>query len=343
MRLTVVEAAHRVRMTVALLEWASTHSIKRDGAKLRIGADGRIDEDDLRRFDDELRTAWENKNPGAEVIREVEREARGLCGLCKRETNAAEIAHIDRLDVESKFHFQHPHNLIRLCVLCHTRYDVKREIENSVIRHAKQQLLAVLMADVDMDVQRNESIQQHLREISKTFDARIDDAVGRRLAALGIASDLTRHIEVALTGSTTSAPTSQQAAGHRLGLLSGSISQESPVTARLLLKYQDALDANEPIPKTIPIEELYQRTPGRCEQCQTQTSIDNATCTECGEDTGLHEWATAVGDGAYKLHDEGLNGEVYEVECDCGSDTFDVEFRKLCDGCEHMWSRANDD
>jgi hypothetical protein len=347
MRLTLVKAAHDVRMTVTLLEWASKNPIKRDGLKLKIGADGRIDDEDLRQFDEHLRAEWPNKNAGAEVIREIEREARGRCGLCRDKTDAVELAHIDRLGIEVKFHFQHPHNLIRLCSICHTRYDVKREIENSTIRHAKQQLLAYLMADVDLDVQRNESIQGYLREASKTIDARIDTAVtaevSRRLALIGLASDLTQHVEVALTGSTAPAPVTPSAAGLRLATVSGSISEQSPVTARLLLKYKDAFDAGEVPPNDIPIEDLYRRTPGSCDQCSTQTAIDDATCSECEENPGYHEFATPVGEGSYQLHDEDLNGRVSKVRCECGADTFYVAFRRLCDGCEHMWSRAAED
>lgn len=338
MRLTIVEAAHKVRMTVTLLEWASKNSLKRDGQKLIID-DGYIDEAQLASFDSSLRTPWSNKNPGKEILREIEREARGRCGLCKDKTDAVEIAHIDRFGIELEYHCQHPHNLIRLCSTCHTRYDVKQELENSTIRHAKQQLLAELMADVDVDVRLNSAIQQHLGAISTAVAAE----VSRQVKLLSIARDLTQHIETLVTGSAAPVPRSPAEAGQRLAAISGSISEQNPVTSHLLLKYTEALADGSSPPRDLTIDALYRRSPDRCEQCDAQTRIDNTSCSECDQDAGDHELWTAVGDGTYNLHDEDLNGVVTDVTCDdCGANTFHVEFNSLCDGCEHMWSRANE-
>jgi 5-methylcytosine-specific restriction endonuclease McrA len=345
MRLTLIEAAHTVRMTVTFLVWASKNPVKRDGLKLIIGADGRVAESDLNAFEAHLRAPWPNKNPGAEVLREIEREARGRCGLCKDKTDAVEIAHIDRFGKEVPHHCQHPHNLIRLCSTCHTRYDEKDEIKNPTIRHAKQQLLAELMADVDLDVRRSQEIQAHLRSI--TVQTQIDEAVAaqvtKQLALLGIARDLTQHVEVAFTGSAAPAPTSSAEAGQRLAAVSGSIVEQNPVTSMLLLKYKEALDSGNIPPNDVTIDDLYRRTPGRCDQCATQTKIDSASCSECDEDAGYWEFCMPVGDGTYRLNDEDLNGRATDATCECGSDTFHVEFRRLCEGCEHMWSRAAED
>jgi hypothetical protein len=339
MRLSLPEAAHRLRMTVQLLEWFARYAAKRDERKLVLGPDRKIDEVEVAAFEAHLRAAWPNKNPGAGILAELERESRGRCGLCRDHASPREAAHIDRLNEELDHHCQHPHNLILLCANCHTRYDLARDIDSRTIRFAKQQLISQLMEDVDRDV----SMTQRLQAFVETEGPRILAAQFEKMMTttvpLRLAQAVTAQAETVVTGSANAPPASSDEAQHRLAALSSSISDQSPFTSRLLLRFGTSFANDRPSLPRVTIEDLVddRLTPGRCLRCDSPTAIDRASCVDCGEDAGQHEHATAIGDGTYELGDEDQRGDVHPFACeDCGSERFEVEFNSMCDYCEHM-------
>lgn len=344
MRLSYPEVAHRLRMTINLVKWFARYALKHDGRKLVVGTDQRIDETEVASFAAHLWAPWENKNPGNEIQRELERESRGKCGFCRDPSDVREVAHIDRLGLELKHHCQHPHNLISLCPNCHSRYDNIKTLDNKAIKHAKAQLISGLMEDVDRDVLMQQEIQRLV--LVDVPSALIAGGRQAKIIPLAFVQGLTSHVESVVTGSTAVAPLSQEEARGRLASLSGSISDQSPITANLLLKYSTSIE-HERIPRgKIPIEELVddEIVEGKCFRCGELTAMESASCTDCGEDPGIHEHVTGSGDGTFELGDIDHRGNVEPVLCEgCGSDRFHVEFESTCDWCMHMADKLNDD
>jgi len=331
MALSLKEAAHRLRMTVKLLLWSKSYSPKRDQRKLAINRDGTIDEAEVQAFDAYLRATWTDKNPGSEIQREIDRESRGLCGLCLKHSDTTEAAHINRKDIELDHYCQHPHNLINLCADCHTRYDRLRTLTNDQIRHAKEQLVARLMEDVDRDLEMHWSIRAYVAEHGPKL-------LSASVASLGFTQGLTQHAESVVTGSVTRSPMTPTEVDTKLSFLSGSIEVQSPITSKLLSTYATSLKQGEP-PTEVKLEELFDDPlprPGKCYRDGADTAMESASCTECGEDAGHHEITVPRGDGTYELFDEEVRGDTAQVECECGSTAFDVEFEALCSYCAHM-------
>lgn len=176
--LSLLETAHRLRMHVSLVQWLTRHAPKPGSrAKLALATPTpTFLEQDVEAFNTFLWSQWATRQIPAEIQRELEREARAHCGLCRRASDVMEAAHIDRLGVERPDYCQHPHNLILLCRECHGRYD-RRLVENHIIKHAKRQLLNALMADVDRDI----ALEAEMRRISERAAALTRASVASKL------------------------------------------------------------------------------------------------------------------------------------------------------------------
>lgn len=156
------EASHRLRITPTLLKWFTSYSPKGDGRKLQQKAPGDFDAAELDAFDASLRTAWPSRNLPTGIEAELLVEACGHCGLCGDPCEKLEMAHIYRKDVEVKFYFQHPANLIPLCGSCHNRYDdlKLKTVSFEVIQAAKERLIARKMEAIDRDVERAKAVRE---------------------------------------------------------------------------------------------------------------------------------------------------------------------------------------
>jgi hypothetical protein len=243
-------------MTVTLLQWFARYSPKRDGRKLQVGADQRIDETEAAAFDAYLRKRWEDKYLPVGISKEIARESRGRCGVCRDQSDAIEAAHIDRLGEELDHHCQHPHNLINLCSNCHTRYDVLKTISDDTVKHVKEQLISQLMESVDRDVRMTSEIQDFIRiEGPRLFAEQLRTKEAKDIP-LRFLQDITSHVETVVTGSVTAPPYSSVEARERLTAISGSISEQSPLTSRLLLSYKSSLASGQLPRSNIRIEEL---------------------------------------------------------------------------------------
>ena len=319
-------------MTVKLLQWCKSYSPKRDGRKLQFNNDGTIEGAEIVAFDAYLHAPWDDKNPGLEISREIARESRGLCGNCQRATDALEVAHIDRFEEELTYHCQHPHNLIMLCVECHTRYDRLRTLTNDQIKHAKQILIARLMEDVDRDFE----MQRQMQTWVMTYGSKVMSAWQ------SFTQGLAQQAETVVTGSASAPAASPAEAGEKLSFLSGSVAQTSPLTSKLLNTYAVSVLNDEPPPANVSVEDLFDDRPpqpGKCYRDGEDTPIESASCSECGEGTDTPSFAVAIGDGSYELYDEDFRGDTTQIVCECGSKSFDVEFEALCEYCAHMSSK----
>lgn len=164
--LSIDEAAHYLRMTVDLLEWFSRHDPKSDGRKLVPDVDGRYSRANLDDFNEHLWDQWPTKYVPAGIATELQREARGMCVVCRAPSDFLEQAHINRMGCERATHSQHPHNIALLCPTCHTRYDNSRgALTLATVQHAKQNALSALMESVDRDV----VLQRLLTEVYDRF------------------------------------------------------------------------------------------------------------------------------------------------------------------------------
>lgn len=334
MGLPLKNVAHRLRMTVALLQWCRRYSPKRDDRKLSFNSDGTIDDEEVTAFEEYLRAPWPDKNPGAEILREIARESRGLCGLCSRATDATEAAHIDRFGIELSHHCNHPHNLVMLCVDCHARYDRLKTIQNDTVKHAKQQLISRLMEDVDRDLEMSRLLQGWVAQHGPHFLS----------AWTASAQGLVQQAETVVTGSTSTTPPTSTTTSDKLSFLSGSVEQTSPLTAKLLSKYALSVKKKEPPPSDISIESLFDEKPpepGRCLRDGANTPMESARCSACGEDAGHHSLIVDIGSGLYELYDEGFHGDTDQVACECGGTSFEVEFEALCEYCAHMAAKGD--
>lgn len=332
MALSLKEAAHRLRMTVKLLLWFKSYSPKGDGRKLRIVNES-VEQAELDSFNEYLLQPWPDRYPPAEIVREIARESRGLCGLCRSPWDLDEVAHIDRKDKEVAYYSQHPSNLISLCPNCHTRYDRGDKLSNDQIKHAKQQRVAELMADVDRDMEMQRSIREYVAIEAPKF-------LAATFSSLGFASALTQHAQTVVTGSAAPPPSSTTAATAALSSLSGSIEMQSPITAKVLSKYAVAMTRSDAV-SDVKLDDLFDDSlpqPGKCYRDGADTAMETASCTECGEDPGFHEVVVPSADG-YELFDEDIRGGTSQVVCECGCKTFDVEFESLCSYCAHMSER----
>jgi hypothetical protein len=163
--LTLERTAHALRMSAQLVRWFTQNTVC--GTRLQAtGNPARFKEAEVKRFDEKLRGAWNNKNVPTEVSRELRREASGKCAMCDQPNDHLEEAHIKRKGVELPHHCQHPSNLILMCPNCHTRYDSnKGRIDLQTVEHAKKRLVSRLMESTDRDVRLEKLLRKKAREL----------------------------------------------------------------------------------------------------------------------------------------------------------------------------------
>jgi hypothetical protein len=129
-----------------------------------------------------------------EITRELEREATGVCGLCSKECDRLEEAHIRRKGIELTFHCQHPSNLILLDPTCHSRYDAKM-ISFAAVDHAKQRVQARLMESIDRDILATRLLREEIRRALDSGLTFIDGAARLASTATGRLIEMETHTD----------------------------------------------------------------------------------------------------------------------------------------------------
>lgn len=169
------EACHRLRITPTLLKWFTKYSPKNDGIKLQEKVAGEFEIVELDAFDAHLRKAWLTSNVPAGIKSELFIEAYGHCGLCGAPCEKLQMAHVLRKDIEVKFYFQHPGNLILLCGTCHDRYDDPQltAVSLEVIQAAKARLISRKMEAIDRDVERARAVRETVEGAKADLSAKL--------------------------------------------------------------------------------------------------------------------------------------------------------------------------
>ena len=332
--LTYKEAAHRLRMTVKLLHWCTQHSIKGDDRKLFEAEPGKFEECELNEFNAHLHSAWNTRYVPAEVKRELQREARGQCGMCDATNDCLEMAHIDRKDNELSYHCQHPHNLMLLCPNCHSRYDMHGgTITNAAVRHRKDQLLQRLMMDVDADIELGRAVEREVESLRKKLGSLSEVDIGKVFRTIAEGHGPNEGFDDVL------------------GVISlnGETSSSQPVTTAILKGYEnEAMDGDRYVPGSEweHIEDIPE--PGWCLRDRSPTPISEYWCEDC-DHTGYESSEPVdiiINEQGYRvpvIEFVGIGGR-YEVEplvCEeCGGSALEVSFESLCSYCSHMWDKV---
>lgn len=154
--LTPLQAARHLGITPELLTAYARPSFRKGAAAATalksISAGGRVRyaRADLDEFDEYLRQPWSNiaedrpKVPDA-IIRHLAAESLNQCVRCGS-GSAVQTAHIDSWSATRSHHH---HNLLRLCVACHSAHDADGSIPTSELRDLKEGLIARTRASLD--------------------------------------------------------------------------------------------------------------------------------------------------------------------------------------------------
>jgi len=337
------EAAYSLNMTVKLLKWLTMYSPKNDGRKLLESKPGQFEESELKDFNQYLHGSWDNRNIPKEIVRELKREAHGLCGNCKEHSSNLDGAHIDRKGIEIPHYCQHPHNLILLCPTCHRRYDDIHDkfVTNDLIHTNKEKLIHDLMKDVKFDIDKSELLKDYMDQL------KLSTLVTEKSAEEWwnvIAGDLYKRVVLsgilAADPPAAAIPTSGTELKDALSYMSSSIAPTKPITSILLQSISDNVGS---VPISYEQEEWENiDQEGQCIICPEQAMLDGVVCAKCGLwdytvnrsddyeieefNPGLFDVRLPAGDGSYESH-----------PCDsCGSTTFvEISYLLCCSYCDY--------
>jgi len=343
-KLNYKEVAHRLRVTVRLLKWLTSHSPKGDGRKLRF-ASGAIEESEVIEFESYLRGCWPSRAIPSGVAQELLLEAAGKCGICDEPCEHFEQAHIDRKGRELPHYNQHPHNLILLCGSCHGRYDRgSHAVTNPVVRKRKETLLSRLMEDVDRDIALAQIVPGAVAAMCRAFLANAgmaDAQSGQRwvdFTARLFAENGAVPVEIASVPNRSTLKLNLQDAG-RL------VSDTMPVTSGTLRWVAERVESPTTVAAPSDAEAWesidQERRSGECDRCAEQTALESYTCASCDhwgdEQSGEVPVLVDYDASPMRVEFEDASGESEALTCEaCGSDDLEFEFQRLCDYCEHM-------
>jgi hypothetical protein len=307
-KLSLQQTSHVLRMTAALVRWLTQHTVCGRHRLAIADAGPNFDEEVVRAFDLALRGPWPNKHVPLEVSRELQREASGLCGLCAKECDRLEEAHIRRKGVELDHHCQHPGNLLLLDPTCHSRYDAGM-IPLIAIEHAKSRVRDRLMENIDRDVTRERILREEIARLLASHSTYVSAASA--LSSLALGRDVTAENYTAAVGQLL-------AAGQELGAM-------QPRAGALLVGLAFEGELARDVDSFAYIDELAQPIPTREE---FEDELDGYSRRD-GYDTSprLVAWAATVG-AAY--------------ECDLGGEIC-VDPHALTDALVEHWRAAADE
>lgn len=312
------EACHLLRVTPTLLKWVTRHTAIPGGWKLRESSPGEFQESDLRAFDKHLRDPWPSRSVPTGIYQELLVEACGRCALCSDPCDKLQMAHIERMNVEVAYYFQHPGNLVGLCGTCHDRYDDQNltTVSLEVVRAAKERLVSRKMEAIDRDVERARAVRGAVEQVKaelsvslakltgsvgsphslwlsnpvKLIDAVTRGLYGQPSLAPGVAPTSAEKSLQALSNSVTNEPVTHAVVGGYIAEATGSLTA-APSEWDLLDADDDrtVCDVCDPGEDRMPPMVNYSHQEGdafdvgTCEWCNS-TSV---RCRRCGAVRGV--------------------------------------------------------
>lgn len=366
--LSVKEAAATLRISVRLLRWLSRYSPKKDGRKLSVTETGEVEEEEVRSFDAYLWEDWGTRYVPKGIEVELRVEARGHCGLCDRPCAQLEMAHIKRKGREISHYSQHPHNLLNLCGGCHNRYDSDGDnsIDLTVVQHAKERSLSVLMEAVMRDVELARASQLAIREnVAKEVARALQELPALQIQSplpspefwAGQARVIFRVTELpeasGISPTDVSTPAQFKDAVAQAAKF---FEVNQPATSGVLNHYsQNVFSPDYPQQSEVPWDYLPEPPEPRPHECQAgcgeSAMIDVISCSACHKESweaSDDESYTAeylVKDGSYRIwsSNDGPRGDTHEaIECrDCGNDEMEVEFGSFCSYHKHIFNKED--
>ena len=225
--LSLAQVAHHLRMTPWLVRWFTQNAVCGNARLLAAGSPPIFEGAQVDAFNAALMGPWPSTEVPTEIVRELEREARGRCGLCGDANDRLELEHIRRKGIEQNFDCQHPANLLLMCPNCRSRYSSKL-VPHVAVEHAKQLVQSRLMEAVDRDIVMERVLRE---EIRKSIQGEV-----------GFADASVRMISLT-TGRSVSAE-SQVKAVSELISTAQDLGSDQPLTAGFLLgtAFEGALD-----------------------------------------------------------------------------------------------------